>query len=198
MFPWRLYQSHHTKSTSEAHQEEGNQDIMDNTTMDTFNNWVYVKYLYNPNLPDLGENYYGTTKRTHTLHVMIASQPAIAKKMNKYIQQQIDKWELHGDGPGRLQEGTLTPLCSLQLHGIQHQCSTRVRMTVQSSMHTKFGLSLNDVTQPALRDRAKFATVKTFIQDSPSNLSSSKPHWKIPSELQTEIGNNPKQRWISC
>ena len=101
--------------------EKGIQDIMNNTTMDTFNNWVYVKYLYKPNLPDLGENYYSTTKRTHTLNVMISSQPAIATKINKYIQQQIEKWELRWDGPSRLQEGTLTPLCSLQLHGIQHQ-----------------------------------------------------------------------------
>ena len=119
-FRWRLYQSHHTKSTSEAHQGEGNSGHHEHNLhghlqlslcqipLQTQPTWPRRELLRHHQ-----ENSYIT--------VMISSQPAIATKINKYIQQQIDKWELRGDGPGRLQEGTLTPLCSLQLHGTQHQ-----------------------------------------------------------------------------
>ena len=40
---------------------------MNNTTVDTVNNVVSVQYIYNQNLPKLGENYYGATKRISTL-----------------------------------------------------------------------------------------------------------------------------------
>ena len=63
-----------------------------NTTLDTSNNQVFVKYLYKPNLPDLGENYSCASKRTHPLQIRISlsGQPEIAAEMDKYIQLQID------------------------------------------------------------------------------------------------------------
>ena len=57
--------------------EKGIQDIMNNTTVDTVNNVVSVQYLYNKNLPKFGENYYGATKRTSTLHNKIYDKPEI-------------------------------------------------------------------------------------------------------------------------
>ena len=63
---------------------------MDNTTVDTINNVVSIQYLYNQNLPKLGENYYGATKRISTLHYKIYDKPAIATEMDKYMQEQID------------------------------------------------------------------------------------------------------------
>ena len=64
--------------------EIGVKDIIDNTTVDK--NKTCVKYLYKPNLPNIGENYYGATKRIHTLHIRISSKPEITTEMDKYIQ----------------------------------------------------------------------------------------------------------------
>ena len=55
--------------------EKGIQDIMKNTTVDTFNNLVSVKYIYNKNLLKLGENYYLATKRITTLHNKMNDKP---------------------------------------------------------------------------------------------------------------------------
>ena len=85
-FRWRLYQSHHTKSTSEAHQGEGNsghheqyhhghlQLSLCQIPLQTQPTWPRRELLRHHQ-----ENSYIT--------VMISSQPAIATKINKYIQQ---------------------------------------------------------------------------------------------------------------
>ena len=70
--------------------EKGVQDIMNNTTVDPIKNQSCIEYLYKPNLPNLGENYYSTTKRIHALHIRISNKPKITAEMNKYIQQQTD------------------------------------------------------------------------------------------------------------
>ena len=63
---------------------------MENTTVDTINNQVSVKYLYKENLKELGENYYGAIKRTKTLHNKMLDKPDIATEIDKYIQEQIN------------------------------------------------------------------------------------------------------------
>ena len=63
---------------------------MENTSMDTLNHQVSVKYLYKENLVNLGENYYGATRRIKTLHNKISNKPEIATEIDKYIQEQID------------------------------------------------------------------------------------------------------------
>ena len=59
--------------------------------MDPVKGKVQLNCLYKPNLPNLGENYFGATKRIHALHVRIADKPEIAAEMDKYINQQINK-----------------------------------------------------------------------------------------------------------
>ena len=49
--------------------EKNIQAIMDNTVVDPVKGKVRVNCLYKPNLPNLGENYFGATKRIHALHV---------------------------------------------------------------------------------------------------------------------------------
>ena len=70
--------------------EKGIQAIMENTSVDTLNHQVSVKYLYKENLVNLGENYYGATRRIETLHSKISDKPEIATEIDKYIQEQID------------------------------------------------------------------------------------------------------------
>ena len=53
-------------SASDKAKEKGILDIMKNTTMDKVNNQVSIKYIHNKNLPKLGENYYGATKKIIT------------------------------------------------------------------------------------------------------------------------------------
>ena len=71
---------------SQKIKEKGVKDIMDNTIVDPIKNKTCVKYLYKPNLPNLGENYYSATKRIHALHIRISSKPDITAEMDKYIQ----------------------------------------------------------------------------------------------------------------
>ena len=54
---------------------KGIKDIMDNTFVDLTKNKVCVKYLYKPNLANLGENYLRATKRIHALHNKIHNGP---------------------------------------------------------------------------------------------------------------------------
>ena len=99
------------------------------------------------------ENQYGTTKRIMSLHNKMADKPEIAADMDKYIQEQvinrnyveIDILEVRKNNH--------------QLHFVRYsfivsatRASTKVRMTTDSSMRTKSGLSLNEVTQPAPGD----------------------------------------------
>ena len=65
--------------------EKGIQAILENTSVDALNHQVSVKYLYN-----LGENFYGATRRIKTLHNKISDKPEIAAEIDKYIQEQID------------------------------------------------------------------------------------------------------------
>ena len=48
----------HREKLNQLTKEKGIQDIMNSTTVDTINNVVSVQYLYNKNLPKLGENYH--------------------------------------------------------------------------------------------------------------------------------------------
>ena len=70
--------------------EKNIQAIMDNTFVDTVKGRVQVNCLYKPNLPNLGENYYGATKRIYALHARTADKPEITAKIDKYINQQIN------------------------------------------------------------------------------------------------------------
>ena len=56
---------------------------MDNTVVDPVKGRVQVNCLYKPNLPNLGENYYGATKRIYALHARIADKPEVAAEINK-------------------------------------------------------------------------------------------------------------------
>ena len=66
------------------------QAILENTSVDALNPQVSVKYLYKENLVNLGENFYGATRRINTLHNKISDKPEIAAEIDKYIQEQID------------------------------------------------------------------------------------------------------------
>ena len=63
---------------------------MENTSVDTLNHQVSVKYLNKENLVNLGENYYGATERIKTLHNKIYDKPEITTELDKYMQEQID------------------------------------------------------------------------------------------------------------
>ena len=120
--------------------------------MDPLNHQVSVQYIYKENLVDLGENYYGATKRICTLHNKLSDKPEISSAIDKYVQEQIDN-------------GTYVEIAiedarkDNQLHFVGYNfvvsatsSSTKVRMTTDSSMKTETGLSLNDVTQSAPGD----------------------------------------------
>ena len=70
--------------------KRGIQAIMENMSMDTLNHQVSVKYLYKENLANLGENYYGATKRIMTLHNKIFDKPEISTEIDKYMLEQIN------------------------------------------------------------------------------------------------------------
>ena len=75
----------------QATKEKGIKEILDNTTVDKINNKVSVKYLYKEEkLAQLGENYYGVTKRVTTLHNKIHPKPDIATGMDQYILEQVE------------------------------------------------------------------------------------------------------------
>ena len=126
---------------------------MENTSVDSLNHQVSAKYLYKENLVNLGENYFGATKRTTILHNKIHDKPEISTEIDKYMSEQINN-------------GNYVKIASInearktnQLHFVGYNfvvsatsSSTKVRMTTDSSMRTKTGLSLNEVTQPAPGD----------------------------------------------
>ena len=58
--------------------------------MDTLDHRVSVQYIYKKNLVDLGENYFGATKRIHTLHNKLSDKPEISSAIEEYMQEQID------------------------------------------------------------------------------------------------------------
>ena len=111
-----------------------------------------VSDLYTKNLDKLGENFYGSTKRIHALHVKISDKPNIANEMDKYIREQVDngnyilidvdksrkKYQLHFVGYNFIISATSS--------------SIKVRITTDSSMCSESGLSLNDVTKPSPGD----------------------------------------------
>ena len=132
--------------------EKGIRDIMNSTTVDPVNNVVSVQYLYTSDLPRLGENYYGATRRILALHNKIFDKPAIATEMDKYKLEQVDN--------GNYVEIDIEEeRKNHQLHFVGYNfvvssssSSTKVRMTTDSSMRTESGLSLNEVTQSAPGD----------------------------------------------
>ena len=63
---------------------------MKNTTLDTINNQVSVKYIYNDNLTNLGENYYGATKRIKNLDSKMSNKPEVTANMDKHIMEQVN------------------------------------------------------------------------------------------------------------
>ena len=101
--------------------EKNIQAIMDNTVVDPVKGRVQVNCLYKPNLPNLGDYYYGATKRIYALHARIADEPEVAAEIDKYINQQINNMNYIEINPRRSQRSTSTPLCSLQLCGVFHQ-----------------------------------------------------------------------------
>ena len=116
---------------------------MENTSVDTFNHQVSVKYLYKENLVELGENYYGATKRIKALHNKISDKPEIASKIDKYIQEQINNGNYIKI---KIEEARTEN----QLHFVGHNfvvsttsSSTKVRMPTDRAMRTETGLSLN-------------------------------------------------------
>ena len=58
--------------------------------MDTLNQQVSIKYPYKENLVNLGENYYGATKKIMTLHNKIYDKPEISTEIDKYMSEQIN------------------------------------------------------------------------------------------------------------
>ena len=132
--------------------EKGIQAIMRNTTVDPSNHLVSVQYIYKENLVNMGENYYGATKRIMTLHNKIYNKPEISTEIDKYMLEQIDNGNYLKI---KVEESRKTN----QLHFVGYNfvvsatsSSTKVRMTTDSSMKTETGLSLKEVTQPAPGD----------------------------------------------
>ena len=74
---------------------------MDNTVVDPVKGRVQVNCLYKPNLPNLGENYYGATKMIYALHSRIPDKPEVSAEIDKYINQQR---KLHRDQPPTITE----------------------------------------------------------------------------------------------
>ena len=66
-------------------------EILANTTVDTVNKKVSVKYLYEEEkLPKLGENFYRATKRASVLHIKIFPKPNVAAGIDQYIHEQVE------------------------------------------------------------------------------------------------------------
>ena len=59
------------------------------TLVDKDNNKVLVNYLYKENLENLGENYFGATRRTQALYTKVYPEPMVAFEMDKYIDEQV-------------------------------------------------------------------------------------------------------------
>ena len=117
--------------------------------MDPTKNKTCVKYLYKPNLANLGENYYGATKRILALHNKIHNKPEITTEMDNYIQQQVDNGNYVEINPEDHRNDHQLHFVAYNFVVSSTSTSTKVRMTTDSSMLTESGLSLNDLTQPA-------------------------------------------------
>ena len=122
---------------------------MENTFVDTFNHQVSIKYLYKENLVELGENYYGATRRIKALHNKISDKPEILSEIDKYIQEQIDNGNYIKINVKEARKENQLHFMGYNFVVSVTSSSTKVRMTTDSSMCTKTGLSLNKVTQPA-------------------------------------------------
>ena len=118
--------------------EKGIQD----TTVDTINNLVSVKYIYNENLLKLGENYYGATKRIATLHNKMNDKPEIAAKMDRYIREQVNNCKYVEININEARKNNRLHFVGYNFVVPATSSSTKVRMTKDSSMRTKSGLSL--------------------------------------------------------
>ena len=70
--------------------ERGIQEIMKNTQVDKDKNKVQINYLYKETLENLGENYFGATRRTQTLHSKVYTQPMVAAEIDDYIWDQVN------------------------------------------------------------------------------------------------------------
>ena len=58
----------------QINKDNGIKEILANTTVDTINNKVSVKYLYDEEkLGKLGENFYRATKRVSALHTKLST-----------------------------------------------------------------------------------------------------------------------------
>ena len=118
--------------------------------MDTINNKVSVKYLYDKeNLGKLGENFYRATKRVSALHTKIFPKLDVASEMDQYILEQVENGNYVEFNPSEAR------LDNHQLHFVGYNyvvsatsSSTKVRMTTDSFMGPESGLSLNGVTKP--------------------------------------------------
>ena len=124
---------------------------MENIVVDKDNNKVLVNYLYTEKLANLGENFFGATRRIQTLHNKIYPKPEVATEMDKYIQEQVyNKNYIEVDPYMARQEGHQVHFVGYNFVVSSTSSSTKVRMTTDSSMRTETGLSLNKVTKPAL------------------------------------------------
>ena len=130
--------------------EKGIKEIMENTVVDKVNNKVLVNYLYTEKLVDLGENFWGATRRIQTLHNKIYPKPEVANEMDKYWQEQVHNGNYIPMDPHTAKmEGHQIHFVGYNFVVSSTSSSTKVRMTTDSSMRTESGLSLNEVTKPA-------------------------------------------------
>ena len=125
---------------------------MENTFVDTFNHQVSIKYLYKENLVELGDNYYGATRRIKALHNKISDKPEIASKIDKYKQEQINNGNYIKINVEEARKENQLHFVGYNFVVYTTSSSTKVKMTTDSSMCTETGLSLNEVTQPAPGD----------------------------------------------
>ena len=132
-----------------THQVEGYQGHLgeENTSLDILNHQVSVKYLNKENLVELGENYYGATRRIKKLHNKTSDKPKIALETDKYIQEQIDNGNYIKINVEEARKENQLHFVGYNFVVSATSSSTKVRMTTDSSICTKTGL-----TQPAPGD----------------------------------------------
>ena len=131
--------------------EKGIKDFLANTTVDTINNKVVIKYLYEEEkLLKLDENFYGATRRVTVLHNKIFVKSDVATGMDQYIHEQVENGNYVEIDPS---EACLNnhQLCFVGYNFVvsSTSSSTKVRMTSDSSIRTDSSLSLSEVTKPA-------------------------------------------------
>ena len=130
--------------------ERGIQEIMENTLVDKDNNKVLVNYLYKENLENLGENYFGATRRTQVLYTKVYPQPRVASEMDKYIKEPVNNSNyIEINIHAARQEGHQLHFVGYNFVVSSTSSSTKVRMMTNSSMRTETGISLKEVTKPA-------------------------------------------------